>query len=279
MPLAGAAEIDDAVTAARAARADWRAVPMPERTAILYRLADLLVEHDDEACAINALDNGTPMSAMRSGAYTAEWTRYYAGWVDKLDGEVVPVAGDALDVVLPEPYGVVGAIVPWNGPMMGMGQKRCHALKNGAAVSRSWRRSASGSPSSRRGGCRPGAERRGRRRGGGRRGCAPPRVDKVSFTGAAPPPACGDGGAAETLTPLTFGLGRVGQHRSRRRPRPGDVDGSQAPVPSSGQPELCAPARLCARRCLRRRRLEVVAQIEGGAGVIPSTRRCSWARS
>ena len=61
-------------------------------------------------------------------------SRYYAGWVDKLDGEVVPVAGDALDVVLPEPYGVVGAIVPWNGPMMGMGQKAAPALAAGNTV-------------------------------------------------------------------------------------------------------------------------------------------------
>jgi betaine-aldehyde dehydrogenase len=71
---------------------------------------------------------------MRSGAYTAAWTRYYAGWIDKLDGEVVPVAGDALDVVVPEPYGVIGAIVPWNGPMMGMGQKAVPALAAGNTV-------------------------------------------------------------------------------------------------------------------------------------------------
>ena len=134
VPLAGPTEVDAAVRAARDARAVWRGVPMGERMAVLYRLADLLERHDDEACAINALDNGTPVSAMRSGAYTAAWTRYYAGWIDKLDGEVVPVAGDALDVVLPEPYGVIGAIVPWNGPMMGMGQKAVPALAAGNTV-------------------------------------------------------------------------------------------------------------------------------------------------
>ena len=64
---------------------------MADRIAILSRLADLLDARDDEACAINALDNGTPVAGMRSGAYTAAWTRYYAGWIDKLDGEVVPV--------------------------------------------------------------------------------------------------------------------------------------------------------------------------------------------
>jgi aldehyde dehydrogenase (NAD+) len=135
VPLGGAREIDDAVRAASAARTTWRDTPLQERAAILYRLADLLTERDDEATAINALDNGTPVSAMRSGAYTAAWTRYYAGWVDKLEGQVVPVYGsDGLDVVLPEPYGVIGAIVPWNGPMMGMGQKAVPALAAGNTV-------------------------------------------------------------------------------------------------------------------------------------------------
>jgi acyl-CoA reductase-like NAD-dependent aldehyde dehydrogenase len=61
--------------------------------------------------------------------------RYYAGWVDKLEGEVLPVhGGRGLDYVLHEPYGVVGAIVPWNGPMMGMGQKVAPALAAGNTV-------------------------------------------------------------------------------------------------------------------------------------------------
>jgi len=134
VPLAGAAEVDAAIGAARAALPGWQAMPIPERIAVLLRLADLLDAQHEEAAAINALDNGTPVSAMRSGAYTAAWTRYYAGWIDKLDGEVVPVAGNVLDVVLPEPYGVVGAIVPWNGPMMGMGQKAVPALAAGNTV-------------------------------------------------------------------------------------------------------------------------------------------------
>ena len=101
----------------------------------LFRLADLLEANAGEAVAINALDNGTPVSALDSGAYTAAWTRYYAGWVDKLEGDVVPTyGGPGLDVVLPEPYGVIGAIVPWNGPMMGMGQKAVPALAAGNAV-------------------------------------------------------------------------------------------------------------------------------------------------
>jgi acyl-CoA reductase-like NAD-dependent aldehyde dehydrogenase len=213
VPLGGAAEIDEAVTVAREARATWRAVPMPERMAILYRLADLLDEHDDEACAINALDNGTPVSAMRSGAYTAQWTRYYAGWVDKLDGEVVPVAGDALDVVLPEPYGVVGAIVPWNGPMMGMGQKAVPALAAGNTVVVKPPEIApfgalrfaelaleAGLPPGVLNVVVGGA-------GAGDALVRHPGVDKVSFTGGCATARLVMAAAAETLTPLTFELG------------------------------------------------------------------------
>jgi len=134
VPLAGAKEVDAAVTAAAAASAGWRAMPLEERAAILHRLADLLVEHDDTSAALNARDNGTPISTMRPGLYAAGWVRYYAGWVDKLTGTVVPISGGGLDYVLPEPYGVIGAIVPWNGPMMGMGQKVAPALAAGNTV-------------------------------------------------------------------------------------------------------------------------------------------------
>jgi acyl-CoA reductase-like NAD-dependent aldehyde dehydrogenase len=211
--LAGADEVDAAIDAARAARRSWRAVPMDERMAILRRLADLLEEHDDEACAINALDNGTPVSGLRSGAYTAAWTRYYAGWIDKLDGEVVPVAGDALDVVLPEPYGVIGAIVPWNGPMMGMGQKAVPALAAGNTV-------VVKPPELAPFGALRFAELALQAElppgvlnvvvGGAAAGDAlvrHPGIDKVSFTGGCATARLVMAAAAETLTPLTFELG------------------------------------------------------------------------
>ncbi len=213
VPLGGAAEVDAAVVRAREARATWRAVPMAERMAILYRLADLLDAHDDEACAINALDNGTPVSAMRSGAYTAAWTRYYAGWIDKLDGEVVPVAGDVLDVVLPEPYGVVGAIVPWNGPMMGMGQKAVPALAAGnTVVVKPPELAPFGAlrfaELALEAGLPPGALNVVV--GGAAAGDALVRhagIDKVSFTGGCATARLVMAAAAETLTPLTFELG------------------------------------------------------------------------
>ena len=213
VPLAGAAEVDAAVRSAHDARTVWRAMPIGERMAILHRLADLLEARDDEACAINALDNGTPISAMRSGAYTAAWTRYYAGWIDKLDGEVVPVAGDALDVVLPEPYGVVGAIVPWNGPMMGMGQKAVPALAAGnTVVVKPPELAPFGAlrfaELALEAGVPPGVLNVVV--GGAAAGDAlvrHPGIDKVSFTGGCATARLVMAAAAETLTPLTFELG------------------------------------------------------------------------
>ncbi|MEO6124244.1 MAG: aldehyde dehydrogenase family protein [Ilumatobacteraceae bacterium] len=131
--LGGVAEISAAVDAATAAGPAWRAMPLEERAAILFRLADLLVENDPGSALLNARDNGTPISTMRPGLYAASWVRYYAGWVDKVGGHVVPVSS-GLDYVLPEPFGVIGAIVPWNGPMMGMGQKVAPALAAGNTV-------------------------------------------------------------------------------------------------------------------------------------------------
>ena len=133
--VGGVADVDDAVAAARAALPAWRGTSIGERAAALRRLADLLEAGRDEAAAINARDNGCPVSILDAGAYTAGWVRYYAGWVDKVEGRVVPVeAPGHLDYTLPEPYGVVAAMVPWNGPMMGMGHKAVPALAAGNTV-------------------------------------------------------------------------------------------------------------------------------------------------
>ena len=126
-------DIDEAVAAARAARSGWASLEPATRAAILFRLADLLDEHAQEAAELAALDNGTPVGVMNSGAYAAAWIRYYAGWCDKLEDEVIPT-DRGRSTIRREPYGVVAAIPPWNGSMMGMGQKCGPALAAGNAV-------------------------------------------------------------------------------------------------------------------------------------------------
>jgi aldehyde dehydrogenase (NAD+) len=131
--LAGQDDVADAVAAAHQAQPAWAAMAPSERAAILLRLADLLETNGAEAAELAALDNGSPVNVMQPGAYTAAWVRHYAGWCDKLDGEVVP-GTTGLTYVRLEPYGVIGAIPPWNGSMMGMGQKCGPALAAGNSV-------------------------------------------------------------------------------------------------------------------------------------------------
>ena len=257
----------------RATRAaTWQSIPMSERTAILLRLADLLHEHDDEASAINALDNGTPVGAMRSGAYTSQWTRDYAGWIDKLDGEVVPVSGsDGLDVVLPEPYGVVGAIVPWNGPMMGMGQKAVPALVAGnTVVVKPPEIAPFGAlrfaELALEAGLPPGALNVVV--GGAAAGdvlVRHPGVDKISFTGGCATARLVMAAAAETLTPLTFELGGKSANivfADADLDTASSVAAMLGTVLLSGQGCALPTLPLRAGRRLRRSCRRVVAQVE-----------------
>jgi aldehyde dehydrogenase (NAD+) len=131
--LAGAGDVDDAVERARHAQRQWAGLRPGKRAAVLLRLADLLEVHAHEAAELGALDNGTPVGVMNPGVYTAAWFRYYAGWCDKLVGETVPAGRSSASVRL-EPYGVVAVVPPWNGSMMGMGQKAAPALAAGNAV-------------------------------------------------------------------------------------------------------------------------------------------------
>jgi len=131
--LAGADDVESAVSAARAAQGAWAGLRPVKRGAILFTLADLLERDGAEAAELAALDNGTPVRVMNPGVYAAAWVRYYAGWCDKLDGEML--SGEpGLSYVRLEPYGVVAVIPPWNGSMMGMGQKCGPALAAGNAV-------------------------------------------------------------------------------------------------------------------------------------------------
>jgi aldehyde dehydrogenase (NAD+) len=131
--LAGDQVVDQAVSAARHAQPEWAACSPLKRARILTRLADLLETQRTEAAELAALDNGSPVSIMDPARYAASWIRYYAGWCDKLDGEVLSGEPGFSHVRL-EPYGVVGVIPPWNGSMMGMGQKCGPALAAGNTI-------------------------------------------------------------------------------------------------------------------------------------------------
>src|SRR3978361_273215 len=114
-------DVDRAVAAARRAfEGPWRTMRASERGQILFRLVDLLKKHADEIAALESLDAGKPISGVLRQDFPAalDTLTYYAGWADKIHGEVVSTRDDALTYTMREPVGVVAVIVPWNFPLM-----------------------------------------------------------------------------------------------------------------------------------------------------------------
>jgi aldehyde dehydrogenase (NAD+) len=115
-----AADVDRAVQAARAALKPWNAIRAGERGRILMRFAELLRQNQEEIAAVESLDCGKPIAGVQRQDVPAaiDTLAYYAGWCDKINGQVVPARPDALTYTVREPVGVVAAIVPWNFPLM-----------------------------------------------------------------------------------------------------------------------------------------------------------------
>jgi len=135
---AGAADIDAAVQSARRAldEGPWRLMTGAQRGRLLRRLADLVERDRENLVTLEALDAGKPLAATRRQDLPAaiDCLEYYAGWADKIAGEVVPTRPDALTYVTRQPIGVVAAIVPWNFPLMNAVWKIAPALACGCAV-------------------------------------------------------------------------------------------------------------------------------------------------
>src|ERR1700760_3179508 len=131
------ADVDLAVAAARRAfEGPWRTMRAAERGHILLKWAELLKRHADEIAEIESLDGGKPISATMRQDFPAaiDTLTYYAGWADKISGDVVATRDDALTYTVREPVGVVAAIVPWNFPLMIGMWKLAPALACGCTV-------------------------------------------------------------------------------------------------------------------------------------------------
>jgi len=134
---ADAADVDAAVRSARAAfEGAWGHMKASERGALLLRLADLIRRDEDELVRLESLDSGKPVSAIRRQDLPAviDTLTYYAGMADKINGQVIPARPDALTYTVREPLGVVGAIIPWNFPLMIGMWKIAPALACGCTV-------------------------------------------------------------------------------------------------------------------------------------------------
>jgi aldehyde dehydrogenase (NAD+) len=123
---AGAADVDRAVAAARAAyERVWRPMPPAERAKYLYRIARVLQERSREFAVLESLDNGKPIKESRDVdvPLAAAHFFYHAGWADKLE-----YAGFGPS---PRPVGVAGQVIPWNFPLLMAAWKLAPALAAG----------------------------------------------------------------------------------------------------------------------------------------------------
>lgn len=132
----GVEDVNDAVVAATVAAGEWSQVPPARRKDVLVRFSRLIEEHLEELALLETLATGKPISDARTSDIpeSAQCIRWHAEAADKLYGEVAPTGPDSLGMIVREPVGVVGAIIPWNYPAQMAAWKIGPALATGNTV-------------------------------------------------------------------------------------------------------------------------------------------------
>jgi len=135
VPRSGPADVDRAVQAARAAfdTGPWGRLTGKERGRLMRRLAEVIAEHADEVAAVEVTDNGKLIREMAGQLQGLPgYYEYFAGAADKIHGETIPADRPNFFIyTVREPAGVVGAITPWNSPVLLMSWKLAPALAAG----------------------------------------------------------------------------------------------------------------------------------------------------
>ncbi|WP_445160170.1 aldehyde dehydrogenase family protein [Mycobacterium sp. Dal123C01] len=142
----GQEAVDEAAARAKASfeAGVWSQLPGRERAKVIWRIADLIDEHAEEFAQLDSLNTGMPlMQATLQMSTVSEFFRYYAGWCSKINGVAYDVKTDGIATdnfvdmhayTLKEPYGVVGLIFPWNGPIFNASAKLAPALAAGCSM-------------------------------------------------------------------------------------------------------------------------------------------------
>jgi aldehyde dehydrogenase (NAD+)/gamma-glutamyl-gamma-aminobutyraldehyde dehydrogenase len=132
------ADVDLAVAAARRAfaRGDWSRSAPEERRDVLQRLAGLVKQHAEELAVMESLDSGKTIKDClhEIGNEVANFFRWYGELVDKTFGKVVPTGQNAMGLIVKEPIGVVGLVLPWNFPLLMAAWKLAPALAAGCSA-------------------------------------------------------------------------------------------------------------------------------------------------
>ena len=136
VPDLGAAETARAVAAAERAFEPWRARTADERSRILRRWFELLVQHQDDLAALMTAEQGKPLAEARGEiAYAASYIEWFAEEGKRVYGDVIPSPwADKRIVVMREPVGVCAAITPWNFPAAMITRKVAPALAAGCTM-------------------------------------------------------------------------------------------------------------------------------------------------
>jgi succinate-semialdehyde dehydrogenase/glutarate-semialdehyde dehydrogenase len=132
----GAAETARAITAAAKAQPLWALKTAKERSQILRRWFDLVMQHQDELAHILTLEQGKPLAEARAEiAYGASYIEWFAEEAKRIYGDVIPPPSqDQRIIVIKQPVGVVAAITPWNFPCAMLARKLAPALAAGCTV-------------------------------------------------------------------------------------------------------------------------------------------------
>ena len=135
-PRSTAEDVDSAVAAAKAAFEDWRLVPAPERGAMLYRFANLLIEEKDELTDLMTHEMGKVKAEAGGDVQEAiDMSLYMAGEGRRMFGQTTPSElRDKFNMTVRQPIGVVGVITPWNFPIAIPSWKIAPALVCGNTV-------------------------------------------------------------------------------------------------------------------------------------------------
>ncbi|MFJ4820378.1 aldehyde dehydrogenase family protein [Streptomyces sp. NPDC088801] len=137
LALAGKAEVDQAVAAARAAftAPEWAAMRAADRGRLLHRIAEAIREQGEGLARLESRDVGKPLSqARRDVEAAARYFEFYAGVADKLGGTTIPLGPGLIDYTVREPIGVSGQIIPFNYPLQNTARGSAPALAAGCTV-------------------------------------------------------------------------------------------------------------------------------------------------
>ena len=130
---ASAGDVDKAVNAAQKAFETWSKTSPQERSALLLKAADLIDAHAKELAEIETRDNGKPLreTTLVDVPLSSDHFRYFAGCLRAEEGSAVMIDDNTLSIVVHEPIGVVGQIIPWNFPLLMAAWKIAPALAAG----------------------------------------------------------------------------------------------------------------------------------------------------